>query len=285
MAILPLFAVTDSATWVARQLRHQRELRGWSQAELASRIGRTQTAVSYWEAGKRTPGLDDVIELCEAFDLSIDTFVLPERARQPVTALLRATAERLASNELTAEIDALLEDAHRKEIPPRRLTVSARQPAYAANELLEKAGISRPPVDVHKLARRCGVLVLERPFPDALSGLVFAHGDGAVVGVNSEHALVRRRFSVAHELGHFLLGHHETPADDSGLHIDVSDGTPPGFDWRAERAANDFAADLLMPRRMVMAEFARHPSPSELSRRFEVSEIAMGYRLVNLGLR
>lgn len=278
-------AVTDAGAWVAWQIRRERELRGWTQGELAERVGRTQTAISYWESGKRTPGLNDLIDLCEAFEVSIDVFVPPERARQPVTALLRATAERLASTELTSEVDALLADAETAVMPAAELAVAAHQPAYAANELIEKAGINRPPVDVHSLARRCGLLILERDFPDALAGLVFAHRDGAVIGVNTTHARVRQRFSIAHELGHYLLGHHEATGHDGGLHIDVSEGTPPGYNYRAERSANEFAADLLMPRRLVAAEFERTPSPARLARKFEVSEIAMGYRLLNLGLR
>jgi hypothetical protein len=40
-----------------------------------------------------------------------------------------------------------------------------------------------------------------------------------------------------------------------------------------------------MPRRFVAPAFDADPNPPSLAKRFEVSEIAMGYRLVNLGLR
>ena len=59
----------------------------------------------------------------------------------------------------------------------------------------------------------------------------------------------------------------------------------PGIDYRAECAANDFAADLLVSRRLVTAASESTPTTTGLATTFEVSEIAMGYHLVNLGLR
>jgi Zn-dependent peptidase ImmA (M78 family)/DNA-binding XRE family transcriptional regulator len=278
--------MTASALWVAHQIARQRDLRGWPQSELARRLGRTQTAVSYWEAGKRTPGFDDLLDLCDAFDVPLETFIPPAHARRPVTAVLRATAERLASAELSEAVEVLLSDAERVAMPKKVIDVGARQPAYAANELLEKANAtSRAPIDVKSIAKRCGVLVLPRSFPEPLSGLVFAHEGGAVIGVNSEHSETRQRFSVAHELGHYVLRHHELAPDEARLHIDISEGAPPSYNWRAERAANEFAADLLMPRRLVTQEFADRPQPAALARRFKVSELAMGYRLLDLGFR
>ena len=171
-------------------------------------------------------------------------------------------------------------------MPAVELTVSAGAAGHAANELLEKAAVDAPPVDVDELARRCGVLVLHRTFPDSLSGLVFAHADAAVIGINDRHPRTRQRFSVAHELGHYLLGHHRPgTGQDARFHLDTAEGTTPGFDWRAERTANDFAAEVLMPRRLISRAFPKTPDPRRLAETFDVSELAMGYRLVNLGLR
>lgn len=282
----PRCPVTETTAWVARGIRDARERLGWSQSELARRLGLTQTAVSYWEAGKRSPGLEELLQLADALEVEVDAFLPPERARRSVTALLRATAERLADTELGAAVDDLLLDAEQLPMPVAEFRIGAGTPPHAANELIEKAGITGPPIDIDAIARRCGVLVRYRRFPDSLSGLVFAHGEGAVIGINEGHPAPRRRFSLAHELGHFLLGHHEEGTGyEARVHIDTAEGTPPGFDWRAERAANDFAADVLMPRPLVSKAYAKTPDPRQLAARFEVSELAMGYRLVNLGLR
>jgi len=106
--------------------------------------------------------------------------------------------------------------------------------------------------------------------------------NGAVIGINQDHPLVRQRFSIARELGHHLLEHHDH------FHIDLSDATgqgePPGYNWFDERNANDFAAQVLMPAALVAAAFADDPNLNRLAKHFKVSREAMGWRLVNLGL-
>ena len=90
----------------------------------------------------------------------------------------------------------------------------------------------------------------------------------------------RRRFTIAHEVGHHLL-HSDgvkvlcRPAD-----LDQADDA-----GRAkERQANRFAAELLMPEPLVRehAESAGADATA-LARTFDVSPIAMAFRLVNLG--
>ena len=89
----------------------------------------------------------------------------------------------------------------------------------------------------------------------------------------------RRRFTIAHELGHWvcqvLEGHRATvycrPAD-----------LMEGADRALEREANVFAAELTMPEPLVRAEWERHPSVPEMAARFAVSEAAMHWRLFNL---
>ncbi len=55
-------------------------------------------------------------------------------------------------------------------------------------------------------------------------------------------------------------------------------------DRAAEREANVFAAELLMPEPAVRVEFARAGSSSELAEWFGVSEEAMSWRLYSFGL-
>ena len=228
--------MSETAAWVARRINEARRKQGWSQADLAKRLGRTQTALSLWEGGKRTPGLDDLMDLSRAFDCELGYFFPPDDVRQPIGMLLRGTAERIASRELETLLSGLLTAAEDRGLPPRRIEVGAASPARAADELLEKAGIEKPPVPVGDLAAACGILVIERSMSDDLSGLVFDLADGAVIAVNADHRANRKRFSVAHELGHYLLSHHDR------FHIDITEGDPPGYDWQVERAANEFAA-------------------------------------------
>ncbi|MGO9791466.1 MAG: helix-turn-helix domain-containing protein [Solirubrobacteraceae bacterium] len=274
-----LLPVSETAAWVARRIKEARTARGYSQAELARRLGRTQTALSLWEAGKRMPGLDDLMDLARGLDHELGFFFPPDEIRQPIAMLLRGTAERIAGRELEQLLDELLAESDRRGLPTRQIEIGATSPARAADELLQKADVQEPPVPVSDLAKLCGILVIPRSMSDELSGLVFDMDHAAVIAVNSQHSENRQRFSTAHELGHHLLRHHDR------FHIDVTEGDAPGYDWLSERAANEFAAELLMPREMILDEFKRIPDTHRLATRFKVSEIAMGYRLLNLGLR
>ena len=94
----------------------------------------------------------------------------------------------------------------------------------------------------------------------------------------------RRRFTLAHELGHHLLRHS------ASFYVDFVDvggtaGDSPGYNWQHERAANEFAANLLMPADLVRAAFRRDPDGQRLATTFAVSRLAMGFRLAALGLR
>ncbi len=94
----------------------------------------------------------------------------------------------------------------------------------------------------------------------------------------------RRRFSVAHEVGHFLLHASDQP---DGVFCRAADlrADPESPERLREREANRFAAELLMPETMVRAEVERRGAdPIVLAPLFAVSDLAMGFRLVNLGL-
>jgi Zn-dependent peptidase ImmA (M78 family)/DNA-binding XRE family transcriptional regulator len=276
-------AVSDTTAWVARKIKRAREDAGISQAELAARLGRTQTAVSYWEAAKRAPGLDDLVELSEALHQDVAYFLPGREETAPIRAILRATAKRLDRHDLDLALQRLVDEAEALPRPIATIAISASQPARAARELLQHQTGPVPPVDVETLARDCGLRVISSKFEDALSGVLVVLESGAVIGVNAGHSRRRRRFSVSHELGHFLLGHHDRFHIDLGP--DTGYGTPPGYDWHSERSANDFAAELLMPTQLVEGAFASTRSTPELAERFDVSELAMSYRLQNLGLR
>jgi len=246
-------------------------------------VGKAQSAVSLWEQGQSTPDLEDLIRIVRELDMNVEEILAGAYGRQPVRAALRAEAKRLYEPKLAKALDLFAEEAERSQPPRRQLRIANDSPVAAAVALLAKAGITEPPVPVHELANRCGVRVLDFLFTDGVSGLLLELETGAAIGYHSGEPAPRRRLTVAHELGHHLLGHYES------FHIDptrtVADGHPPGYDWKYERAANDFAAELLMPATWV-SDYARQVrSSTRLAQKFQVSRQAMSYRLVDLGLR
>jgi Zn-dependent peptidase ImmA (M78 family) len=148
-------------------------------------------------------------------------------------------------------------------------------------------------VDVEAVARACGAVVTRERFRRDLSGMVVRDGDDtgtAVIGVNSTHHPRRQRFTIAHEVGHLKLQSGRRITVDSGLRVDYrDDANMPSI--QDERDANAFAAALLMPADAVKRAadpLARQGATrstliGDLARLFDVSEEAMGYRLLNLG--
>lgn len=101
-----------------------------------------------------------------------------------------------------------------------------------------------------------------------------------MAGIASNRTFGRRRFTLAHELGHFLM--HEGEFADNGFESPSNS---------IEREANLFAKELLMPSHIVAQTYKDFMSlnieldiVSELSWAFRVSKEAMAIRLSELEL-
>lgn len=141
---------------------------------------------------------------------------------------------------------------------------------------LDTADANAVPVQIEKIASKMGLTVVEFNFPNSVSGVL--KKDRLVIGVNSQHSPVRRRFTVAHELGHFLLAHDIGKADDI-----VDDHFDKPMD--KEREANIFASQILMPEKVLKEEVKKIGlNLKKLAELFEVSEQAMTIRLLELNL-
>jgi transcriptional regulator with XRE-family HTH domain len=273
-----------AAKVVGQRIREVRLRRGWSQGDLAKRLDRTQTAVSYWESGRRTLGVDELVEVAVALGVPVSE-LLPDTAhRRPVAAMLRAVAERLDAAQLADQLERFADSARDLPRPEVLWEVSSTTPRDTAESLLMVAGISQPPIPIEKLVAGCGIIIQPWTFVD-VDGLMVDLESGPVIWVNAQQSETRQRFTLAHELGHKLLRHFDQfHLEFSGDLSPSATGGHPEYDWRAERAANDFAANLLMPAAMVRNAFSKTKSARELAIKFKVSPAAMGYRLTNLGL-
>lgn len=149
------------------------------------------------------------------------------------------------------------------------------------------------PVLIERVAQHLNLKAEGSLFEDDISGLLVVEKKRGAIGYNSTHAAVRQRFTIAHEIGHYVL--HVKNSLQSRLFIDKyvafrDDESSAGSDWE-EVEANAFAAALLMPARLVREEIRKRDLDlddeddlSYLAKRFHVSTSAMSYRLVNLGL-
>lgn len=168
--------------------------------------------------------------------------------------------------------------------------MSPKRPQTVAQRVLRKHSVVAPAIPVEEIAENEGVRVVYHDLEDDTSALLIRQDDTAVIVVNVRHHEHRQRFSIAHELGHYLL-HKSEPTvfvDDLLLHF-RSEKTSRNFDPR-EAEANQFAACLLMPARFLREDLKDGPIDAgddegfgNLARRYKVSPQALAIRLERLG--
>lgn len=161
----------------------------------------------------------------------------------------------------------------------------------AAKRLLQQHEIFKPPVDVERLARQEGLRVVEEQLESEISGMLYREGGRAIILINQNDAPVRKRFSIAHELGHYHL--HTSTSVFVDRRVRFRDSNSSQGTIKEEIEANNFAAELLMPESFVLQEAMRlrgrrfplsdEELIEELAKIFEVSRQAMEVRLANLG--
>jgi Zn-dependent peptidase ImmA (M78 family) len=153
-----------------------------------------------------------------------------------------------------------------------------------ARELFEKSG-ALIPVPVVAVAQELGIRVHEVAMPKIEgiipSGMIVEDNGEWVIIVNEEDAPTRKRFTIAHEIGHFMLHSGKTFVDEfSAGETFYRDHEKNG----QEREANHFAANLLIPAKELTEQWPDFADPAEAAEYYYVSEVSMTYRLKNLGL-
>jgi Zn-dependent peptidase ImmA (M78 family) len=151
------------------------------------------------------------------------------------------------------------------------------------SDLLRRSGVQRPPVPVEKIAEMLELDVRYSPNADEVSGALIRKGRELIIGVNSSQHPNRQRFTIAHEIAHFIMhkGWQLHVDEDFCINRDGSNNIE-------EIQANRFAAELLMPVELIEVDVSRYPVIDEavvsvLAGRYKVSTQAMQIRLTNLG--
>jgi Zn-dependent peptidase ImmA (M78 family) len=152
----------------------------------------------------------------------------------------------------------------------------------AAGELLDDCWDGVLPVDPVRVAQSLGVKVLDVYLNEDVSGaLVKEQGADPSILLNANDSRNRKRFTCAHELGHFI---RRTEQPEKYEYVDYRDARSSTGTVEEEKFANSFAANLLMPKFLV-EELHRQGLPDfRMAQRFGVSRESMQYRLENLGL-
>jgi Zn-dependent peptidase ImmA (M78 family)/DNA-binding XRE family transcriptional regulator len=262
-----------------------------SQADVAAAVHLDRTAITKIESGDRRVDSLELARLAVVLGRPIDWFVMA-----PPSNVVSRRASRDAADD--SQADVLLETVTRDVallvelgllVPPRppfrpgAPVETVETAEAAAGELRRHLGLVPGPVwDLQRVAERAGLYAFSIDLEsDSLDGsYVAVDGAGGTAIVNGGAPTGRRRFTLAHELGHHVL---DDKYSDEWI-LGVGGG-------ERERLINAFAVHFLMPRDAVLGRWRalggdREPRQAALvlGAEYGLSWTATCAQLCNLGL-
>jgi hypothetical protein len=160
-----------------------------------------------------------------------------------------------------------------------------------ARAVLSQLGDIEPPVPIDDIAAAAGISDIQVLQTTGFEGALITDdckGDGIIL-VNARSRPERRRFTIGHELGHFLNPWHKPPS--GGFKCKKEDmlvrAHGGNAQIRMEVEANLFSAEMLMPEKIFRRDLNKLTSPGlehivELADSYETSKLATARRFVDL---
>jgi Zn-dependent peptidase ImmA (M78 family)/transcriptional regulator with XRE-family HTH domain len=259
-----------------------------TQADLAAAIDLDRTAVAKMEAGSRGVSALELARIAAALGRPLDWFLV-EGPRAVVSRRTDAAAGQRsvrldrAVEKVASDVEFLMEQGifrpattDLRLAPPRDLPEAERAAARVRAAVQPGSG---PLLGLGEVAERLGVLCFALPLGDhGGDGAYVSIGDAGVAVVNGSTEAGRRRFTLAHEIGHHVF------ADEYSTDISVAE-----VGSEMERRINGFAIHLLLPRGSLAERWRRlSGEPREKAIRlgveYRVSWSALCSQLKNLGM-
>ena len=216
---------------LGRELQEARKRRGLTQEDAAKLLDVARTTITAIEKGDRHIRASELITLAKAYGRAIGDFV---RTRPPVAELQpQFRGPALATDEALAEVEpyvAQLIDYSRNYVELEELTGSRLERKYppernirgvtpeaagedAAQEERVRLGLGDGPLPILRdlLEQEVGLRIFYLPIkaPRFAAIYVYDEGLGGCIAVNCDHPEDRRRWSLAHEYGHFLTQRYQ----------------------------------------------------------------------------
>jgi Zn-dependent peptidase ImmA (M78 family)/transcriptional regulator with XRE-family HTH domain len=259
---------------LGQRITEARKARGKTQEEVAEFLGYSRPTYIAIEKGDRTAPPDEIVKLASFFGRKVNELVRPG---EPVTDLqphLRAVADKMKPGEQTGlnaaidQLQALAEDYRelerlmhaplRPSYPPEVVLNTKIDPTEQAEVVAEqerkRLGLGdQPVIDLRStLERDAGLRIFYTgDLPSNIAGMYAYSAElGACILINRKHPPERRRVSMLHEYGHFLLSiNRYKPGID---YLAMPGRKPPN-----ERFAEAFALSFLMPASSVRHQFQK----------------------------
>ncbi len=268
---------------------------GLTQAAFAARAGLDASKMSKSLSGVRRFTSLDLANIAELAGVTID-WLLGAQDTPPAVA---ARAERHDDGAVEAAVRAATRFAQAREdlaflgydrkagvvtVPTQRALAQGADLAEQVVDGLRRAGGSPLDRDLGEVIEHYfGVDLAVTAIPAGCDGLAWRDRHAQLILVAISEYPTRQRFTIAHELGHLLVG------DDQGLHVDRDVMDPERQRQPSETRANAFAAAFLLPESDLRAAVrdGRGLDPdlfAALVMRLSVSPSTLAYRLRSLGL-
>jgi Zn-dependent peptidase ImmA (M78 family)/transcriptional regulator with XRE-family HTH domain len=263
-------------TDVATQVTQARERAGFSQEQLAERLGMSRPSLTRVERGQRRLDALELVRLAQATGRSVEWFVsrppdvfashrIGISAGQDVAVLEERLESTARDVELLADIGVLAPPAAPLPTGVGALA-EAEAGAAAAREMVGQP--DGPVLQLQAVVGGLGLMSFAFDLgPEVIDGGYVRVHDIGVALVNGAMDPGRRRFALAHELGHHLLADEYT----------VDFGTGSTRDDR-EALINAFAVHFLLPRRSVTARW-NDLAPEWEDHRMRLVVLAAEYRV------
>lgn len=144
-----------------------------------------------------------------------------------------------------------------------------------AQKLIKDSKVSEAPVSLQKiiehLQKTYSLDVKKITIGEKVSGLLVVckevDSEYSTIGFNANHPWCRRRFTIAHEIGHLLMGH--------GCNKNLEDRS------MNETEANQFAGELLVPTAFIKKDFKKISNVQELAKLYRVSDQTITIKIID----
>lgn len=130
------------------------------------------------------------------------------------------------------------------------------------------------PISFRKILNHfSNITFIQESLDPETDGMYIRCNKGHFIIVNRDRPLHRRRFSIGHEFGHYILGHDSDITQEKNSH------------HQSEVEANKFSASILMPSDIMYELNKANMTISEMATWLRVSKIAVAFRCLYLGIR
>ncbi len=246
---------------LGRRLQEARKARGFTQQEVAESLAVARTTVTALEKGERRPRPDELIQMARLYGRQVGDFVGQREPIADFTVQFRTALRGLGSAGAQKELGVAVQEFQRlcedylylenlngaplRQDYPLQYSIEGTTPEDAAEDVASsernRLGLGDGPVLRLRetLESDVGIRVFSIELPSKVAG-IFSYTEelGGCIAVNARHPEERRRWSMAHEYGHFLTRRYQSEVSLLGIYSRVP---------AAERFADAFACSMLMP--------------------------------------